>query len=360
MSVRPSVGQYCLDPGHTIRQVMDCLNQNQRGIVLITDDQGRLLGAVNDGDLRRALLAGMDLTATARDILEMKRATGKPAPVTAPLGSESAHLLRLMQKHMVRQIPLLDEQDRVADLVNLSELVPDDGEPLQAVIMAGGKGTRLAPLTGDCPKPMLPVGDRPLLEHIIDQLRQAGIRRVNLSTYYLADKIREHFGDGRGMGVELSYVTEDKPLGTAGALGLLDWPAEPLLIINGDILTQMDFRTMLRFHQEHKAALTVGVRKYDISVPFGVVTTNGPYVEGLEEKPQYSFFVNAGVYLLDPGVARFVERGQRLDMTDLIARLLNASERVVSFPIIEYWLDVGSHSDYQRAQLDYQNGVLGQ
>jgi NDP-sugar pyrophosphorylase family protein len=205
---------------------------------------------------------------------------------------------------------------------------------------------------------MLPVGDRPLLERIIGQLRQAGIRRVNVSTCYLAEKIHAHFGDGHGLGVELNYVTEEKPLGTAGALGLLDRPDEPLLIINGDILTQMDFRAMLQFHEEHQAALTVGVRKYEVNVPFGVVTTNGPYVEALEEKPQYSFFVNAGVYLLEPGVVQFVTSGERLDMTDLIARLLAAGERVVSFPIIEYWLDVGSHSDYQRAQQDYQNGVL--
>jgi NDP-sugar pyrophosphorylase family protein len=299
------------------------------------------------------------MTATARDILGMKTATGKPAPVTAPLGSSRAQLLRLMQKHLVRQIPLLDEAARVAGLVTWSDLMPEEAEPFQAVIMAGGRGTRLAPLTCDCPKPMLPVGDRPLMERIIAQLRQAGIRRVNVSTCYLADKIREHFGDGSGMGVELSYVTEDKPLGTAGALGLMERPDEPLLIINGDILTQMDFRAMHQFHTEHAAALTVGVRKYEVNVPFGVVTTNGPYVEGLEEKPQYSFFVNAGVYLLEPGVVQFVESGERLDMTDLIGRLLAAGERVVSFPIIEYWLDVGSHSDYQRAQDDYHNGVLG-
>ncbi|MFH1058084.1 MAG: nucleotidyltransferase family protein [Pseudomonadota bacterium] len=358
MAKAPRAGGYRLGPGHTMRQIMDCLNRNQKGLVLITDRAGRLLGAVNDGDLRRALLAGQGMETTAAEILAQKVATGKPAPVTAPIGSSRAHLLGLMQKRLVRQIPLLNDEGRVAGLVTWADLMPEETEPFQAVIMAGGKGTRLAPLTGDCPKPMLPVGDRPLMERIIGQLRQAGIRRVNVSTCYLADKIQDHFGDGRELGVELNYVTEKEPLGTAGALGLLDRPDEPLLIINGDILTQMDFRAMLQFHQEHAAALTVGVRKYEVNVPFGVVTTNGPYVEALAEKPRYSFFVNAGVYLVEPGVVQFVESGERLDMTDLIARLLAAGERVVSFPIIEYWLDVGSHSDYQRAQLDYQNGVL--
>ncbi|MFZ5587072.1 MAG: nucleotidyltransferase family protein [Thermodesulfobacteriota bacterium] len=358
MAKAPRPCDFRLGPGQTVRQIMDCLNRNQKGIVIVTDRRGRLLGAINDGDLRRALLAGKDMTATAHDILAMKQAAGQPPPVTAPLGSSRSHLLGLMQKRQVRQIPLLDAEGRVAELVTWADLMPEETAPFQAVIMAGGRGARLAPLTGDCPKPMLPVGDRPLLERIIEQLRQAGIRRVNVSTCYLAEKIHAHFGDGRGLGVELNYVTEEKPLGTAGALGLLDRPDEPLLIINGDILTQMDFRAMLQFHEEHQAALTVGVRKYEVSVPFGVVTTNGPYVEALEEKPQYSLFVNAGVYLLEPGVVQFVTSGERLDMTDLIARLLAAGERVVSFPIIEYWLDVGSHSDYQRAQQDYQNGVL--
>ena len=210
----PRAGDYRLGPGHTMRQIMDCLNRNQKGIVVITDRAGRLLGAVNDGDLRRALLAGRDMTATAGDILAMKAAAGQAPPVTAPLGSGRGLLLGLMQKRLVRQIPLLDPDGRVAGLVTWADLMPEEAAPFQAVIMAGGKGTRLAPLTGDCPKPLLPVGDRPLMERIITQLRQAGIRRVNVSTCYLAEKISQHFGDGRELGVELNYVTEKEPLGT--------------------------------------------------------------------------------------------------------------------------------------------------
>ena len=157
--------------------------------------------------------------------------------------------------------------------------------PLQAVVMAGGQGLRLRPLTEDIPKPMLPVGERPLLEHIVGQLRESGIRRVNVTTHYKPEKIKDHFGDGQEFGVEMSYVSEGRPLGTAGALGLMDRPQEPVLVMNGDILTQVDFRSMLAYHQEHAADMTVAVRQYDLEVPYGVVESNGVYVQRLQEKP---------------------------------------------------------------------------
>ena len=199
---------------------------------------------------------------------------------------------------------------------------------------------------------MLPVGDRPLMQRIVEQLRQAGIRRVNISTHYLPEKIIEHFGDGRDFGVTLNYVTEDRPLGTAGALSLMEMPNEPLLVINGDILTRVDFRAMLAYHREHEADLTVGVRQYDLRVPYGVVECEGPRVRQLREKPQISFLVNAGIYLLEPSVHCYIPNGQCFDMTDLIEKLLAEGQMVVSFPIVEYWLDVGQHEDYEKAQED--------
>jgi dTDP-glucose pyrophosphorylase len=348
----------CLLPDTPIMKAADRINKGRRGIVLVVDDQRRLLGTVVDGDIRRALLAGRSMDGPLSDILEHKRQNQLLAPVTERLGSGRAQLLRLMQKHSVRQIPLLDEDGRVAGLVTLSDLMPEETEPFQAVIMAGGMGTRLAPLTGDCPKPLLPVGDRPLLEHIIAQLKQAGIKRVSLSTYYLADKIREHFGDGTKMGVDLAYVTEDRPLGTAGALGLLETPNETILVINGDILTSVDFKAMLDFHHEQDAVATIGVRKFDMDVPYGVVEGEGGFVNELKEKPILSFFVNAGIYLLEPSVFRLLRPRHRLDMTELIQALLAEGERVASFPIIEYWLDIGHHHDYLRAQEDVKNGKV--
>jgi dTDP-glucose pyrophosphorylase len=339
-----------------IRQAIACMDRGRKGIVLIVDGEKRLQGTVVDGDIRRAILAGVDLNGPIRNIVQHKVSNEPSKPISAPIGSSRQSIVELMRKHMVRQIPLVDEDGRVADLVTASDIVAEDEPKLQAMIMAGGYGTRMQPLTQNCPKPLLPVGDKPLLSHIIDQLKQAGINRVNLSTFYLADRIQQHFGDGSEHGVELNYVTEDEPLGTAGALGLLDIPDQPLLIINGDILTQVDFRAMLRFHQDAESLLTVAVRKYEIPVPFGVVESHGVEVRNLIEKPTYSLFVNAGIYLLEPNACLLVEEGEHLDMPDLIQRLLARGDRVVSFPIIEYWLDVGNPEDYQQAQDDVLKG----
>jgi dTDP-glucose pyrophosphorylase/CBS domain-containing protein len=340
----------------SIRQAIASIDRNEQGIVLVTDEDGRLVATITDGDVRRAMLAGHSLDAPVKELLTRRVDSPYPEPVTALVGTEHGVLLQLMQERYVRQVPLLDTDGRVAGLATLDDLLPDQVLPLQAVIMAGGFGTRLRPLTEDLPKPMLPVGDRPLMELLIEQLRQAGIQRVNVATHYMAEKIIEHFGDGRDFGVELNYVTESRPLGTAGALGLMQAPQEPLLVINGDILTHMDFRAMLAYHQEHEADLTVGVRKYDLNVPYGVVESDGAFVQGLVEKPLLSFFVNAGIYLLEPAVHHYIPNDQRLDMTDLIQLLLNAGRPVVSFPILEYWLDIGHHADYTQAQEDVKNG----
>lgn len=348
----------CITPDNSIRRAVACIDRNEKGIVLITDQERRLLGTITDGDIRRAILAGQGLDAPVSELLARKVSSPYPQPVTAPVGTERAVLLQLMQECDVRQVPLLDADDRVAGLITLDELLPDKVLPLQAVIMAGGSGTRLRPLTEDLPKPMLPVGDRPLLELIIEQLREAGIRQVNITTHYKAEKIIEHFGDGSAFGVELNYVSEDHPLGTAGALGLMEMSQEPLLVINGDILTRVDLRAMLAYHQEHGADLTVAVRQYDLQVPYGVIECNGPVVQRLSEKPLLSFFVNAGIYLLQPSVYHYIPNGERLDMTDLIQLLLEEGRPVVSFPILEYWLDIGQLADYEQAQKDVEDGRM--
>jgi NDP-sugar pyrophosphorylase family protein len=218
--------------------------------------------------------------------------------------------------------------------------------------MAGGFGTRLRPLTNDLPKPMLPVGSKPLLELIVDQLKRAGIRRLNVATHYKGDMISEHFKDGQDFGVEIRYVKEDQPLGTAGALSLLEDSEEPLLVINGDILTRVDFREMLNFHREHKADLTIAVRQYEFNVPYGVVETDGVAVKGISEKPTVRQFINAGMYLLNPSVRRLVPNGQPYDIPDLVHRMIAEGRPVVCFPVREYWLDIGIEDQYVKAQAD--------
>lgn len=352
------LSKFIVSPDKSIRQVIAFIDLNEKGIALVVDENRKLLGTITDGDIRRAILAGSQLDEPVGIIIDRKEQSGDADPVTARLGTRRTDLLQLMRKRAVRQVPLLDANGRVADLVTLAELMPDQFLPLQAVIMAGGSGTRLRPLTEDLPKPMLPVGDRPLMEVIIDQLRQSGIGRVNITTHYLPEKITDYFGNGENFGVELNYVSEDRPLGTAGSLGLIDWPEETLLVINGDILTNVNFRAMLDYHQEHGADITVGVRKYDLQVPYGVVECEDQKVCRLREKPSLSFFVNAGIYMLEPRVNELIPNGERCDMTDLIDRLIQKGRPVVSFPIVEYWLDIGKPSDYARAQEDVKNGGI--
>lgn len=347
--------QLLVAPDNSIREVIACIERNAMGIALVVDGERRLTGTVTDGDIRRAVLAGMDLDLPVQALMERRAPAPYPTPFTAPVGTDDAELLRMMNEYTVRHIPLVDDTGRVVDMALLSDLVKELQPPLSAVVMAGGYGTRLRPLTKDLPKTMLPVGGRPLLELIIEQLRQSGIQRINVTTHHRAEKIIKHFGDGKAFGVEIKYVTEARPLGTAGALGLMEASNEPLLVINGDVLTRVDFRAMLAYHREHGADLTVAVRRYDWQMPYGVIECDGPRVRQVREKPLFGFLVNAGIYLLEPSVHHYIPKG-RFDMTDLIKRLLEDRRPVVSFPIIEYWLDIGQHEDYEQAQKDVKNG----
>ena len=348
----------CISPNSKILDVITTINKNSLGIVLVTDNQMHLRATITDGDIRRAMLDGVSLDASINELLERKTDKLYSKPITAKKGDSYEKILQLMDKYVIRQIPLLDDQDVVVDLVTIEDLLPKESLPLHAVVMAGGYGTRLLPLTEELPKPMLPVGNRPLMEHIIEQLQQTGIQRVNITTHYLGDKIKNHFGDGKDFGVDIEYVNENKPLGTAGALGLMEEPEKPLLVINGDILTRVDYRAMLSYHRKHDSDLTVGVRQFAFDVPYGVIECDGPFVKQLKEKPKYNFLVNAGIYLLEPAIHRYIPNEQRFDMTDLIESLLADKRTVVSFPIVEYWMDVGQPLDYQKAQEDIENGKL--
>lgn len=330
---------------------MACIDRGAIGLALVVDAGGRLLFTMTDGDLRRAVLHGLDLEMSAADWASARRVG--LTPVTAPVGTSPAEQLRLMHGHSIRHLPLLDQHGRLADLVLLSDLA-GPRQAMQAVVMAGGQGARLRPLTASLPKPMLPVGDRPLIEHIVRQLRDAGITRVSVTTHFQSEAIVNHLGDGRSLGVDIDYLNEDRPLGTAGSLGTLPPWQTPLLVMNGDILTRINHRSMLEFHQENHAAVTVGVRQYDVQVPYGVLQTDGLEVKGVNEKPTFRFFVNAGIYLLEPSVRQHVQPNERLDMTDLLSRLLAAGQRVISFPISEDWLDIGQLADYEKAQAQFR------
>lgn len=348
----------CIPATLSIREAIACMDAARRGIVLVVDQDRRLVGTVTDGDVRRAILYRVSLEQPISVVLARKATTPYAKPITASVESDRNTHVALLREHKILHLPLLDPQQRVVDLVTLGDCVSQPTLPLQAVVMAGGRGSRLAPLTDGTPKPMLPVGDRPLLEIIIGQLREAGIRAVTVTTHHQPEKIEAHFGDGRNFGVALSYVEEGRPLGTGGGLGLLEAPKDTMLVMNGDILTQVDFRAMLAYHREHQADLTLGVRHYDFKVPYGVVECDGPVVRRLSEKPVVDFFVNAGIYLLEPAVYQFLPPDQRFDMTELIQRLIDQGRAVVGFPIREYWLDIGEHAEYQRAEQDIRTGKM--
>lgn len=348
----------CINPESSIRDAIACIDSTRHGIVLVVDVDRRLVGTVTDGDVRRALLANIDLAQPVAVLLGRKTGSRYAQPITARIGAGGAVYLNVLRQNSILHLPIVDDDQRVVGLVTLDEFVPTPILPLQALIMAGGKGSRLRPLTEEVPKPMLLVGDRPLMEIIIQQLRDAGIKRVHVTTHHKSEKITKYFGDGRNFGVEMTYVAEDRPLGTAGALGLMGVPQQTLLVINGDILTQVDFHAMLAFHREHQSDLTMAVRKYDIQVPFGVVECDGASVLRLTEKPLLNFFVNAGIYLLEPVVYQYFPNGKRFDMTDLIQRLLEERRRVVSFPVREYWLDIGQVEDYKQALADVKSGKV--
>ena len=340
-----------ISPTTSISDAVVLLDKAGTGALVLCENGRILSGLLTDGDIRRAILQGKSLDAPCFTIASRK-------PVVAMRPISKAEALRLMNLHDIHHLPVVDAENRVLEFWLRKDLVTDVGQDLSAVIMAGGYGKRLLPLTESVPKPMLPVGDRPLLELTIEQLRRSGIHHVNLTTHYLPESIVNHFGDGEGFGVNLNYLKEDSPLGTAGGLKQMTRPDGTFLVINGDILTGVPFQEMLVYHQKHEAVLTVGVRKYEMQVPFGVVECEDVRITKLKEKPSLSFFINAGTYLLEPSACDYIPEGRPFDMTDLMQKLIEAGQTVVGFPIMEYWLDVGRHEDYQKAQEDVLRGRI--
>jgi dTDP-glucose pyrophosphorylase/CBS domain-containing protein len=351
-TVNTEIQILCVGQTASVEEAVAQMDVSRTGIVLVVNQERNLLGTITDGDVRRAVLAHIDLSQPVSVLLERKEGSVYAQPISAPQSAERSTFLSLMQQHAVRHLPIVDEAQRVVGLVTLDEFVPDEGPLLQAVIMAGGHGSRLRPLTDHTPKPMLPLGGRPLLEITLHQLRSAGIKRVNMTVHHQSEQIIDHFGNGKEFGVEIDYVTEERPLGTAGSLGLMEVPEETVLVINGDVLTQVDYRAMVKYHRRHQADLTLAVQRYNMQVPYGVIECEGAYVQRLAEKPVSNYLVNAGIYLLEPSVYQYIPSGESFDMTELIQRVLDENRPVAAFPIHEYWLDIGQVADYQRAQED--------
>lgn len=330
--------------GGTIRDAMRALDAGARQIALAVDGGGRLVGVATDGNIRRAILGG----ASPDDPLEP--ALTRTFVAVGP-NDGRAEVLDLMRARSIGSIPVVDDAGRPIGLHRLNEFLDPAPRPNAAVVMAGGQGTRLRPITAAVPKPMIRVAGRPILERIILHLASHGISRVYLAINYLGPVIEEHFEDGARFGCRIDYLREDQPLGTAGALGLLPEPPQhALLVMNGDLVTQADLGGLLDTHAAGGYSATIGVRKYLHSVPFGTVERDGPNVTALEEKPTLVREANTGMYALSPALVARVERDERLDMPDLVSAALARGEKVGAFEIEDDWIDVGQREQLERAR----------
>jgi dTDP-glucose pyrophosphorylase len=338
----------CVAPDCSMEEAIATLDRVAVRIVLVVDAKRQLLGTVTDGDVRRALLKRRPLETAVKEIM-------CSSPKTAGRDWTRERILSVMETYQLLQMPVVDEAGIVIGLETLHGLLNRPQRDNPVFLMAGGFGTRLRPLTHNCPKPLLKVGDKPILELILERFIAAGFHRFFISTHYMPEMIREHFGDGSRWGVSIVYVHEDEPLGTGGALGLL--PHEqidrPLFLMNGDLLTTLNFLNVLEFHESHGGAATMCVREYEHCVPYGVIQSEGHRIRSMVEKPVQKFFINAGIYLLSPELVRSVQPGTRIDMPTLLEREIAAGRDVNMFPVHEYWLDIGRMEDFQRAQHEF-------
>ena len=328
-----------LAPDATIRQAIRNLNDLAIQIVLVVNVNGELEGTVSDGDIRRGLLKGMELSAPIRAIFNHD-------PLVAPPGLELDLVMQLMMTNKVRQIPVVGERNILIGLHLWDEIMAPRVRENVMVIMAGGLGTRLRPQTETHPKPMLLVAGKPMLEHIIQRAKLGGVHRFVLAVHYLGHMIEDYFGDGARLGVRIDYLREELPLGTAGALSLIDClPDLPFVVTNGDVISDIRYGELLDFHDRHGATATMAVRQHEWQHPFGVVQTNGVEIVGIEEKPIIRTHINAGVYILDPVALGALQRDMHCDMPTLFDRLKRLGFRTVAYPMHEPWLDVGRPSD---------------
>jgi dTDP-glucose pyrophosphorylase len=333
------------------QSVLDALAAIDRGtlqIALVVDDARRLQGVVTDGDIRAHILKGLPLDKPVASLMNSN-------PVVASPAASRGELLTSLRAHSIHQLPLVDDGRCVVGLVTLDELLDAGTQPNLVVLMAGGAGNRLRPLTADTPKPMLRVGERPILETIILQFKEYGFRRFIITKHYLGDQIVEHFGDGVRLDAEISYLSETEPLGTAGALSLLqERPMQPFFVMNGDLLTKLNFASLMSFHQTSDAPMTLCVREHSLTIPYGVTEIAHDRVVGLIEKPTYRHMVNAGIYACNPEILDLVPRNSPSTMVDMVQLLIGKGRPPAVFPIHEYWVDIGRHPDFQRANADYE------
>ena len=337
----------------TLIDAIRVIEATAKRLAVVISSDNDVLGTLTDGDIRRCILAGDDLETLVVDAMNTM-------PITALANTSDSMLQELLACNVIRSLPLVDGQGKYVRTLHEMELSHEDSNVNEkifsaAVIMAGGEGTRLRPLTENMPKPMVEINGIPLLERQIHRLCNMGITNIYISVNYLCDVIKNYFGDGRSLGVEIHYLQEDKKLGTAGALSLLPdlESTSPILVMNGDVLTTSDFINLFHFHQDHHAVLTISAVDYHIKIPYGVIQYEGSQVIALQEKPSQHFFCNAGMYALSGEVVKKIPKDTFWNMTDLIDLCLAEGAMVSVFPVHEYWSDIGTPSDLEKAREDF-------
>jgi dTDP-glucose pyrophosphorylase len=332
-----------ISPDRTLHDAIQNLNEVALKLLLITDDEGCLIGTLTDGDIRRGLLRGLTMESPIAEIVH-----ANPLVVPETMGREL--VLSLMTANKIQQIPIVNKRGQLVGLHVWNDIVSPVQRPNLMVIMAGGKGTRLRPYTENCPKPMLTVSGKPILEHIIARAKQEGFSKFVLAVHYLAHQIEEYFGDGQAFGVQIDYLKEEVPLGTAGALSLLHpLPALPFIVTNGDVLSDIRYGELLDFHDRYHAAATMAVRIHEWQHPFGVVRIQGVEIVGFEEKPIFRSHINAGVYALSPHTLQLLSSDQPCDMPTLFEKVQGQDDLIIAYPMHEPWLDVGRPDDLLKA-----------
>jgi len=334
---------------NTVREAMRQIEGNKKGLLFVLDDQGTLVGSISDGDIRRGILNGALLEDPIRAVMNVQ-------PFFISTEEQATIDLKFFEEKGYKMIPVCD---RTGQIVNLLTSDPDKSfasieNPV--VLMVGGRGIRLEPLTQNIPKPLLKVGNKPILQTILERLHLFGFRNIFLCTNYLSDHIEQFCGDGSAFGLNIKYFKEETKLGTIGAVKYLEEQLKlPFLVMNGDLLTSLNYKTVLDFHLEHQAELTIGSASYKTKVPYGVLEIEGHQVISVLEKPTYSFRISGGIYALSPAALELIPEGNFFDITDLMESLLKIKRNVIAFPIEEYWLDIGQHQDYEKANLDYKD-----
>tara|TARA_B100002019_G_C21219188_1_gene573725 strand:- start:126 stop:1169 length:1044 start_codon:yes stop_codon:yes gene_type:complete len=339
-----NVFKICIKSNKTLFDVLKNLENEESQIVLIINEDKKLLGTISDGDIRRHLITGNTLDTKVSEVMNKNF-------VSVNQDEKKQRILQIMREKGINQIPVINDSGEIIEIVLLKELIEVKNyleNPV--VIMAGGIGSRLRPFTENCPKPMLKIGDKPILEILIEQLIDNGFSNFYISVNYLKEQIIKYFGDGSKWNIDIKYLIEDKPLGTAGALSLL--PKEinkPFIVINGDILTKFNMKQLIDFHLNNESYLTICAREYEVNIPFGVIETNGIELKNIIEKPTYRNYINAGVYTFDSEVLKVISRKETIDMPVLIKRLKSSNKKIIICPIHEYWIDIGQHESLNKA-----------